>query len=548
MSIIIDVSITTKIAKMRQRVQWHHPVICARNIDQTALFLDDGLNDGQSGDSAFSFLVIGDSGSGPHTDHHPQRRIAEQMVPHLDDCRFLLHTGDVVYQVGGPEQYPQNFIHPYREWLQGGVGDPMHCTYHLPSIAYDNMVFKHPFLPVLGNHDYYNLPKLYSIFVKLMLPVKRLLSRSLPTELGSTNLGTRGSNTGDTYARAFMDYLRGFASDDVLAHHLDQHYTAQSDWGQCLRYQPGRFTRLPNRYYTFRYGGVDFFALDSSTFNEPSLLSEELKFEDKRPELALKRRTVEQEMQQVYQEAAGLDANNPQHLARLYDLQAKIEQMEEIQLDIQKQLTVSASQQVDIDQLQWLQQRLIDSWTNPQVRGRVIYFHHPPYVTENTKWHQAQTLAVRHHLRWALDGVAAALARREGDRAPAQPLVDLVVSGHAHCFEHLQTGDTGHADSHLDWIICGGSGFSLRRQWESDGDEIEETEHTANGVQGRIVAKSKLYVGLSGHRTERKRPYSFLRVDVQPGTPPRFVLRPYISERYHGQWKDFALQPFTIGL
>ena len=64
----------------------------------------------------------------PHTDHHPQRRIAEHMVPHLSDCRFLLHTGDVVYQVGSSEQYPENFIKPYREWLVGG-DDPRQIRY-----------------------------------------------------------------------------------------------------------------------------------------------------------------------------------------------------------------------------------------------------------------------------------------------------------------------------------------------------------------------------------------------------------------------------------
>jgi hypothetical protein len=36
-----------------------------------------------------------------------------------------------------------------------------------------------------------------------------------------------------------------------------------------LEYQPGSYTRLPNRYYHFRYGRAEFFALDSNTLLEP---------------------------------------------------------------------------------------------------------------------------------------------------------------------------------------------------------------------------------------------------------------------------------------
>ncbi|MEM9218601.1 MAG: metallophosphoesterase [Cyanobacteria bacterium P01_F01_bin.150] len=473
---ILDAPIPTKIVKMRQRVQWNHPEIRSRNIDQTSLFLDDS----HQHKPAFSFLVIGDSGYGPHTRYHPQRQVAEQMLPHLNDCCFLLHTGDVVYTVGSHEQYPQNFIQPYREWLKEDREHRTSCP-----ISYDNMVFNRPFLPVLGNHDYYNLPKFYSTFAKLTLPAKRLLKRMIFNDVNPSNLGTCGSNMGDAYAKAFLDYLQRFTAEKDLVQHLDQHYTAESDWGKCLRYQPGQFTRLPNRYYTFRYGGIDFFALDSSTFNRPSSLSKELAPIDK-------------------------------------------------------------PYGVDIEQLQWLKKRLIDSWMNPQVRGRIIYLHHPPYVTEATKWNNLDTLAVRQHLRWVLDGVAEALEKMEGDRTTDQPLVNLILSGHAHCFEYLQTGDTGHADSHLTWIVCGGSGARPRHQRENLGDEIEETVHLSSGVHRRIVAKSKLYVGHSGHGAERKQSYSFLRVDIQSGTPPTLILRPHVSERYQDAWTDVSLAPLTI--
>ena len=37
-----------------------------------------------------------------------------------------------------------------------------------------------------------------------------------------------------------------------------------------VAYLPGKQTRLPNRYYTFTVGNVDFFALDSNTLDAPS--------------------------------------------------------------------------------------------------------------------------------------------------------------------------------------------------------------------------------------------------------------------------------------
>src|SRR5690606_17643939 len=36
-----------------------------------------------------------------------------------------------------------------------------------------------------------------------------------------------------------------------------------------IDYRPGSHTRLPNRYYRFRHGTVDFFALDSNTLDSP---------------------------------------------------------------------------------------------------------------------------------------------------------------------------------------------------------------------------------------------------------------------------------------
>lgn len=526
MGSILDPPIATKVAKMRQRVRWRQPDLMQRQIDQTALVLEDGQGDQPD----FSFLVIGDSGSGPHPNHHPQRRIAEQMLPHLPDCRFLLHTGDVVYQVGSSEQYLENFIKPYREWLVGG-SQPQ-------TIAYDQMRFRFPFLAVPGNHDYYNLPRLYSILVQLSNPLRRLVGVDL-----NPNVGWHGSNVGDAYARAFLDYLAAIPIDRLEAH-LAAHYTAPVDTGRALAYRPGEFTRLPNRYYHFRVGGIDFFALDSSTFNNPSPLPGTRSGDQQRQCLDQRQQEIDHQKRVVIAEATHLRATDPFAVERLDDLQAKLEQLEEMGLDIDKQLRASVQDTVDIEQLIWLRDRLLASWQNPAVRGRVLYFHHPPYVTEATKWQQGQTLAVRHHLRWVLDQVGAALDGTQGNR----PLVDLILNGHAHCFEYLKTQDTGHGDAQINCLVCGGSGLSLRRQ-RPEGTELVESfvgNHPAAPPDLRLVAKSQLFVGLTGHKSERQRPYSFIRIDVKAGDPPQFVVRPYISERHHQHWQDYELDPLVL--
>ncbi|MGF1569133.1 MAG: metallophosphoesterase family protein [Nodosilinea sp.] len=526
MAFIVDPPIATKIAKMKERVRWQHPALAARNIDQTRLILQDGHAD----ETEFSFLVIGDSGCGPRPDHHPQRRIAERMMPHLEDCRFLLHTGDVVYHAGSKEQYLENFIKPYREWLVGG-DRPSH-------IDFDKMLFQFPFLAVLGNHDYYNLPLVYSVLVQLLRPFRQLFGATL-----NPNVGWQGSRVGDIYARAFLDYLRTMPPDQ-LARHLEAHYQPWDATTQGLCYQPGQFTRLPNRYYTFRYGDLDFFALDSSTFNDPAPLPNQVDSRAYRQWLANQRTDIEQQRQTVVDEALHLKTTDPHAQERLGDLQAKIEQFDEMLLDIDKQINADPTVTVDTEQLLWLKDRLIASWHDPSVRGRIVYFHHPPYVTEVTKWRQGQTLAIRRNLRWVLDQVAEAVPAIDATHPP----VNLVLNGHAHCFEYLRTVDTGHADSYIDWVVCGGSGLSLRRQ-RPEGAMLYETfsgQAPDTPAEFRLVAKSQLFSGLTGHKTDRRRPYSFLRIDVKAGDSPQFVLTPYVSERYHQDWQDYTLDPLVL--
>ncbi len=533
MKFVSDPRIIVKIRKMNERVRWQEKSIADRGIDQTRMVLDDRTDDSPE----FSFLVLGDSGTGNHRGHNPQRQVAQQMISERESCRFVIHTGDVVYLVGSSEYYLRNFIRPYREFLVGG---------EQPSrIAYDRMVFNFPFLPVPGNHDYYDLPVLYGLLSATALPLRKLLGSKLDLDVG-----WHGSDRGNAYAKAFLDYLQAHKLPGELDRHLDTHYTASTSTGRCLRYQPGRFTRLPNRYYTFRSGGIDFFALDSNTFNEPLPIPKTKQGDIRRQNLELEREKLEQEKLEMLEMSDRLNPEIPEDAEQLDDLTAKLAQVDEMQMDIDKQLSPDRTATTDVEQLEWLKQRLIASWADSEVRGRVIYLHHPPYVTEATKWNQAQTLAVRWRLREVLDAVADAV----GKEARGCPLVDLVLTGHAHCLEYLRTGDTGHGDSGINWIVCGGSGHSLRRQ-RPEGPVLQEpsspeayrlAREAGAETAGPQVAESLLFVGRSGEGSHKRRPYSCLRIDVLDGTPPKFRVRPLVVERFEGKWQEIAIEPFVI--
>ncbi len=521
MDLIFDPAIPVKIKKMKQRVLWQHQSIVQRGIDQTSMKLDDGKEDSEE----FSFMVIGDSGTSWQDGYHPQREVAKLMLRHRPECRFVLHTGDVIYNVGSREYYPSNFIEPYREFLKGGENPQ--------NIAYDNMVFDTPILTTLGNHDYYDVPLRYRVLTGPTIKLRRMFRYK------DFEIGWHGSEQGDAYAKAFLDYLARFNSQQ-LESHLDEHYTAKTDNGRCLRYEPGHFTRLPNRYYTFRYGGIDFFALDSNTINQPSPIPETSQGDIRRKVLAQRRDEIDIEEQQILEEYNKLNLENPEDAERGDTLEAILSQINEIKVDIEKQLA-SHNPQIDFEQLEWFKQRLIESWNNSEVRARILFFHHPPYVTEANKWNQAQTLAVRRCLRWVFDEVAQTIGSLKGDR----PIVNLILNGHAHCLEHLVTTDTGHADSHLNCIVSGGSGQYPRRQRDI-GPELMETFDYISGSPNRKVADSLLFVGRKGYESLVRSPYSGIRIDVKPGNPVKFVVKPFVAERFEKRWNYPEMEPFVI--
>ncbi|NJL80100.1 MAG: metallophosphoesterase [Richelia sp. RM2_1_2] len=523
MDLILEPTIPVKIEKMKQRVQWQHQSIVQRGIDQTSMVIDDGKEDSEE----FSFMVIGDSGTTCQDGHHPQREIAKLMLQHRHECRFVLHTGDVIYTVGSREYYSSNFIEPYREFLRGGENPQ--------NITYDNMVFDTPILTTLGNHDYYDVPLMYRVIMGPTLQLRRLLRYK------DIEIGWHGSEQGDAYAKAFLDYLARFNQQQKLELHLDQHYTAKTNNGRCLRYQPGHFTRLPNRYYTFRYGGIDFFALDSNTINEPSPIPETPQGDIRRKALIQRRDEIDVQEQQILEEYDKLDLDNPEDAQKSDALEAILSQINEVKVDIEKQLA-SHDPNVDFEQLEWFKQRLIESWNSSEVRARIVYFHHPPYVTEASKWYQAQTLAVRRRLRWVFDQVAQSIGNLNGNR----PIVDLILNGHAHCLEHLYTTDTGQADSHINCIVSGGSGHYPRRQRDT-GPELMETFDYISGSPIRKVADSLLFIGRKGYESLERFAYSGIRIDVKAGNPVKFVVKPFVAERFGHQWNYPDIEPFVIG-
>jgi 3',5'-cyclic AMP phosphodiesterase CpdA len=476
-------------ARLAAQVQWQHPKVLQGQIDQTQL----SIADAPSGAVPFSFMVMGDTDAGTPSARTLSERalgdkeisqfsgvFAEQLRQQMRESRLLLHTGDVTYPTGSYKNYWEGFLRPY-QWLLSSIPAS-------PDYRSESVVFKRPILPVPGNHDYAGV----RVWPGVRVWQKALRALCDRLRALGINLGHYGGQGGEAYGQTFLDDLQTLSAEQLTAH-LATNYGAiapdamraskiaangiafdedglGSHFNRCLNYRPGQFTRLPNRYYSFRYGGVDFFALDSNTWN-----------------------------------------------------------------------TAPEAPEFDQQQLIWLEQALIKSWQTPNTVGRIIYLHHSPYTTEATRWQQSETLWVRRHLRSVLDRVAATVTR-----ASHGPWVDVVISGHAHCLEHVQTLDTGHADAGIDWVVCGGSGASLRRQREA-GSDILESLSQGGKSRTQVVAQSRLYAGVHGRSNQQQAFHSFLRIEVQPHQAQKFVIRPFVVSHYPDGWQTKALKPIQVG-
>lgn len=189
----------------------------------------------------FTFLALGDSGdsAGMGAQETPQDAVARYLaadaaLPERGGAgEFVIHTGDVVYMAGEHRLYDRNFRRPYAPFLTADS-------------TVDQLRFRLPFLPVPGNHDYYDFSGWATTLART--PVIGAGVKALARELFAFEIPSGGSDMGGAYMRAFVD--------------PEMERTGRS-------YEPGAYTRLPNRYYRFRIGDVDFFALDSNTLEAP---------------------------------------------------------------------------------------------------------------------------------------------------------------------------------------------------------------------------------------------------------------------------------------
>jgi hypothetical protein len=125
----------------------------------------------------------------------------------------------------------------------------------------------------------------------------------------------------------------------------------------------------------------------------------------------------------------------------------------------------------------------------------------------------------------------------------SSPLVDLVLSGHAHCLEVLRTHETGHADREINWVICGGSGYGLRMQRREGAELIEED----NAGNSSVIASNNLFIGRNWNGCAEGDANSGMRVDIAEGKPLTMTLRPLVSSRTSKGWVDAEPGPITLG-
>lgn len=341
------------------------------------------------------FLALGDTGDSEiyASGRSPQDALArflaeDSAVPGSHGtASAVLHVGDVVYNAGEQRLYRRNFVEPFAPFLtSGGEAEPL--------------TFGLPFLPVPGNHDYYRFTEWAAALARS--PVVGTLVRALARGAFAYGLPQGGSDAGEPFMRTFV---------------------AQSSSPAPLRYVPGSDTRLPNRYYRFRLGPVDFFALDSNTLHCPT-------------------------------------------------------------------------GKVDVDQLVWLRKALDASESEGPDRWRVLYLHHPIYTSIRNYAEKPETVALR-------ERILALLRRR----------VHLVLSGHSHAFEWLQS----EAAPHTAFVTTGAGGHRrLQRSIFGPGGE------KAYATQARMLRKTGVrqcvYAGAGPRAVDgANRPlHHYLRLQADP--------------------------------
>ena len=280
----------------------------------------------------FSFLVLGDSGDGDQ-DRLPKSRVAAEAAEKEEPFEFILHLGDVVYLSGAKEGYKDRFIAPYHRWLNNG-----------PRHEYDNMVFKKPFLPIYGNHDYYDFDD---------IPIVGDFLALFGDGFG------KGSNNGAVFEDAFIKKV-----------------TAEDVESGFLNYVPERQTRIPNRYYWFTYGNCAFFALDSNTLDGlPAAPSSEQGTKAIGEQLKRARsqeNTLERHLDD-YEEPY-----SPKEKVEVGDLLDDLAEAKK-EIGMLKKALKSDPKDHDFAQIQWLKDVLEQNKSELKDKWKIVYLHHPFY-------------------------------------------------------------------------------------------------------------------------------------------------------------------------
>ena len=370
----------------------------------------------------FCFLALGDGGDSlaHRRSLSPQDAVARELASEasLDgskgEGRFVIHLGDVVYMAGERRLYSRNFLKPYAPFVT-------------PESTPQNITFRLPFLPVPGNHDYYDFMPWVAALARS--PVVGAGLRALAAELFAYSLPTGGSRMGRAYMEAFVA-PRG---------------------SPPAAYSPGSWTRLPNRYYRFQAGNADFFALDSNTLDAPPASQGVLRVRAAAArhvrELAARARALDHQLQRDRLALERLVRTAAQ--GRQDELRARLHALSEAALDAQRELARERRrmgyrpEDFDSDQLQWLDRSLAESESTRSDAWRIVYLHHPIVTSVTNHCERPDVQGVRENLLPLLQG-----------------RVDLILAGHSHCFEWIRLA--GMPCTGL--VITGGGGQpDLRR-------------------------------------------------------------------------------------
>ncbi|MEP6756643.1 MAG: hypothetical protein ABJA67_14150 [Chthonomonadales bacterium] len=470
----------------------------------------------------FEFLAFGDTGdSNPSSRmQSPQDAVAEQLTSDLalpgssGVGEFVIHLGDVIYMTGERRLYEQNFCRPYA---------PIICPESTPN----DLIFRLPFFPIPGNHDYYDL----GAWVQWLshIPVFSGAIRRISREVFGFAIPEGGSEKGRAFMESFIDSR------------------ADTRTG-ALRYQPGIHTRLPNRYYKFSVGSADFFMLDSNTLDAPppskvNTIAEReeanrriaaLEQEAKVLELKLKelsRTGNSNQTIEVPQDPAPIVAQSKepklaQAAAIVADEDSDKDYLSEKALDVQRELALErrglnySAQDYDAQQIEWLREAVEESVRERPDSWRIVCLHHPLFTTIGNHCEGRDVRSVRANLLNMF-----------------KENVHLVLAGHSHAFEWIRS----EALPSTGLFVSGGGGqISLRRSI-LDPKKLFRNRDRYDALRRSGV--SEVAVGGRGPAAEdgeRGPVYHYLKIAVSPES---LIVRPVGVRRLDAGYRRESVFP-----